>query len=257
MQGTALIVDDDKQEAERVGQLFTDALWRVVICHDIPAACKLLKVEPFQIMLVDLCLRHESALANLPMLRKLVPATPIAAVLSDDGDGDTATVLDLARKAGADFALAGELDMPAIRKLLGQAAVFRPAAQQRTHIALIDDCRTIRHLLFDALCDKGYRVSEAKSVEDALKTIKMTDVDLVVTDIFMPGMGGIEGIRRIRASWPHIKIIAMSAGLDERMTADKALMASRFVGADAQLNKPFTPEQLIELAQQLLVPAAA
>lgn len=256
MQGTALIVEDDKQEADRIGQLISDAQWRVVICHDIPSACKLLKVEPFQMLLINLGLAHESALASLPMLRKLVSATPIAA-FTNGGSAQDAAALPAALKAGADFTVADYLDDRQVRKLLGSLQTFKPALPHRTHVAIIEDCKVTRHLLFDAFCDKGYRASEAKTMEEAFKNLKMAEVDLVVTDIFMPGMGGIEGIRRIRASWPHIKIIAMSAGLDERMTADKALMASRMLGADAQLKKPFPSEHLLDVAAQLLTTAAA
>lgn len=252
MQGTALIVEDDKLEADRIGQLITDAHWRVVICHDILSACKLLNVEPFQLMLIDLTLRGESALAHLPTLRKLAPAMPIAAMITGDRfhDGDSALLAAL--QAGANFTVNDTLDDAQFRKLLGLAQVFKPVVARRVHIAVIDDCRAVRHLAIDALSDKGYRVSEAKMVEDALKNVRMGEVDIVLTEIFMPGMGGIAGIKHIRATWPHVKIIAMSGGLDDRMTIDKSLLAARVVGADVQLPKPFSAEQLIQATESLL-----
>ena len=70
-------------------------------------------------------------------------------------------------------------------------------------------------------------------------------IDGVITDIFMPGMGGIEGIITIRKRWPRVAIIAMSAGLCAN-TREDALKAASRIGADAVLSKPFTKDQLIE-----------
>ncbi|MBW8882423.1 MAG: response regulator, partial [Asticcacaulis sp.] len=78
MQSAALIIEDDKLEAERLGELVTDQAWRAVICHDVASACRLLKLEPFQLLMIDLGLEKESALPHLRALRKRVPATPIA-----------------------------------------------------------------------------------------------------------------------------------------------------------------------------------
>lgn len=59
------------------------------------------------------------------------------------------------------------------------------------------------------------------------------------------GHGGIEGTRIKKASWPGINVVAMSAGLDARITPAKALMAARVTGADADIPKPFDSETLL------------
>jgi DNA-binding response OmpR family regulator len=65
-------------------------------------------------------------------------------------------------------------------------------------------------------------------------------------------MGGFKGMRTIKRTWPKVKIIAMLAGLEEKVNETDALNAARKIGADAQVRKPFTPECLHEVVRALL-----
>tara|TARA_A100001037_G_scaffold181337_1_gene162512 strand:+ start:75 stop:290 length:216 start_codon:yes stop_codon:yes gene_type:complete len=67
---------------------------------------------------------------------------------------------------------------------------------------------------------------------------------VVVTDIFTPGIGGIEGIKLVREARPDTHIIAMSRGWDG-MTAANSDLAARKIGANAFLKKPFKIEDLL------------
>ena len=80
-------------------------------------------------------------------------------------------------------------------------------------------------------------------MEDALRDFDRIKFDLVVTDIFMAGMGGIEGIQRMREIRPDVKILATSAGYSE-MSPGAALKAAEKIGADAILPKPFALDEL-------------
>ncbi len=71
----------------------------------------------------------------------------------------------------------------------------------------------------------------------------------------MPGMGGIEGIVRIKKNWPDIKIIAISAGY-EGMDKEKTLKAAALRGADRVLPKPFSEEELTGVIGELLTEEA-
>ena len=70
--------------------------------------------------------------------------------------------------------------------------------------------------------------------------------------IFMPGMSGIERTKIIKTSWPKVKVMAMFAGLENRMPREKALMAAREIGADAQLKKPVQSKELLEITEALV-----
>ncbi len=124
-------------------------------------------------------------------------------------------------------------------------------ALDRKFILVIDDSSTIRTLVAEMLSQHGYQTLESETVELVLIDMERIKFDLVVIDIFMPGMGGIEGIARILEKWPDVKIIAISAGVGE-MDKEKALRAATIQGADVTLAKPFTEEELIGAIDELL-----
>jgi len=124
-------------------------------------------------------------------------------------------------------------------------------------VLVVDDCRVVRKLVTMALAEKGYRISEARSMEEAFERVDIAHVDVVITDIFMPGMGGIEGIQIIRQTWPSVRLVAMSAGADAKdanthVANTQVLSAARYMGAHALLPKPFTGEDLTDLVANLL-----
>jgi len=122
---------------------------------------------------------------------------------------------------------------------------------KRKTILVIDDSSTIRAIVSEMLSNNGFQTLEAETVEDVLSDLARIHFDLAVIDIFMPGMGGIEGIARIKKNWPDIKIIAISAGVDD-MDKNMALKAAAIQGADIALAKPFTDEDMMAAVNELL-----
>jgi len=88
------------------------------------------------------------------------------------------------------------------------------------------------------------------TMEDALKEIKALKVDLIITDIFMPGIGGIEGIPFLKSKAPDIPIIAMSGGWD-KLLPEEAVKAAVKVGARGGLAKPIKGDQLDAMLKDL------
>ena len=87
----------------------------------------------------------------------------------------------------------------------------------------------------------------------AVEHLRSADPDLLITDIFMPEMEGIETIQRVRALKPHLPIIAISGFMFG--SADYLEIAEKF-GAIATLKKPFRPAELLELVSRLLAERA-
>lgn len=109
-------------------------------------------------------------------------------------------------------------------------------------LLVIDDEAQIRMLFRTALESAGYRVLTAENGQHGLNLLTHYDVDLILVDIFMPGMDGLELIRRLRASQPASKIIAMSGGTEERGALDLA----KPLGANDTLKKPCTLQELFD-----------
>ena len=129
-------------------------------------------------------------------------------------------------------------------------------AINRKHILVIDDSSTIRSLVGTMLSKNGHQTLEAATVEIVFEDMNRMHFDLAIIDIFMPGMGGIEGIAGIKKNWPDIKIIAISAGFGD-MDKEKTLKAAALQGADRVLAKPFSEEELTGVTGELLNEGAA
>ncbi len=125
------------------------------------------------------------------------------------------------------------------------------ASNGPSRILVIDDDDSITSFIAASLTIDGHQPIITSSVEDALHGFEAMNYAMVITDIFMDGMGGIEGIAEIRKRRPDIKIIAMSSGY-AGMSTDNALLAAKKIGADATLAKPFTPEEISLLVGEML-----
>jgi CheY-like chemotaxis protein len=117
-------------------------------------------------------------------------------------------------------------------------------------ILVIDDERLIRHVIKEMLEIEGYVVTTAANGKEGLKFYRQDPPDLVITDIFMPEMEGLETIRALQRDFSKVKIIAISGGGERGMTSFLS-HAKRF-GAVLTLEKPFSREELIASVRQVL-----
>lgn len=117
-------------------------------------------------------------------------------------------------------------------------------------ILIIDDDTAMRHAMRATLERQGHQVAEAGDGKAGLKAYHESVFDLVVTDIIMPGMEGLETVMALKKFTPTLKIIAMSAG-GKGDAHDYLEMAGRF-GATKTLRKPFTSEELMSTVEVVL-----
>ncbi len=118
-----------------------------------------------------------------------------------------------------------------------------------TSILLVEDNEHNRILLSNYLDARGYQVIVAADGAEALQHARNTTPDLILMDIQMPGIDGLEVTRRIRGElqMPNVPIIALTA---LAMPGDKERCLE--AGADAYLSKPVAIRELMELAEKLL-----
>jgi CheY-like chemotaxis protein len=117
-------------------------------------------------------------------------------------------------------------------------------------ILVIDDEDLIREVVKEMLEAEGYAVSTAANGKEGLRLYRKELPDLIITDIFMPEMEGIETIRELRSVTRDVRIIAISGGGERGMISFLAY-AKRF-GAIKTLEKPFLREELITTVREVL-----
>ena len=113
---------------------------------------------------------------------------------------------------------------------------------ERRRLLIVDDVKINRDLLADMLQPLGFEPVLASSGEEALEILDETKPDVVLLDLRMPGMNGIQVAERIHAQLPQLPIIAMSASV---LNVDYA--AVRQSGCAAYLTKPFKEVDLVKL----------
>ncbi len=107
------------------------------------------------------------------------------------------------------------------------------------HVLVVDDEPRIVEVVRDYLADAGYRVSTARSGDEALRHVRSITPDLVVLDLGLPGIDGLDVARQLRRA-SSVPIIMLTARRDE---ADR--VAGLELGADDYVVKPFSPRELL------------
>jgi two-component system, chemotaxis family, chemotaxis protein CheY len=113
--------------------------------------------------------------------------------------------------------------------------------ERERHILIVEDDSALRKLYSFLLTQYGYTISEAEDGLQALEQIAHYPCDLVITDMNMPFMDGLELLRVIRRDYPSIHVILISA-FGSRELEQNALR----IGADEYISKPFSFEDLEE-----------
>ncbi len=124
---------------------------------------------------------------------------------------------------------------------------------KRPHILIIDDEPAIADSLTMLLEPAGYRVTAATDARKALSMGLEDPPDLVICDIVMPEMDGIEFVRALRKREPQLPVIVMSGNPVGRQFLD----AARMLGASATIAKPFSFDELKQTIGKALNPPAS
>jgi CheY-like chemotaxis protein len=113
-------------------------------------------------------------------------------------------------------------------------------------LLIVDDDPSIRQLIRRTLERMGHTMIEADNGRDALRQLSGQKIDLVLLDINMPQMEGIQAVQEIRRLFPRVRIIVIS-GIEMLY-----LRASELLGAEAAIRKPFHVDELRDAVSRVL-----
>lgn len=118
-------------------------------------------------------------------------------------------------------------------------------------ILVIDDDELARSVVRELLEEQGHQVVEAGNSQEGVDAFRRREIDLIITDLFMPPEGGLGVIQKVRALDQDIKIVVMSGmGLDNREVIFQRVLDA---GAVDTLEKPIDPHKFRNMIAELLV----
>ncbi len=116
-----------------------------------------------------------------------------------------------------------------------------------SHILVVDDEQGIRQVLQEVLGDEGYQVTAVEDGFQALEVLGRGEVDLMILDVWLPNMGGIDVLKRTRQEWPDLEVIVISGHANINM----AVQAVK-IGAFDFLEKPLSLEKTTKVVENAL-----
>ena len=241
---TILCVDDDPEILDVLKEYFTSQGFRVVTAvNGVEAMFQVQRCLP-QAVLLDLFMPRLGGLGALDRIKRMVPGIVVILISGNPG------ALEMVTEAGVGVAgaFAKPLDLVAILGALAQAGVLppkqaparppeaaaaKPSPSGRRRILIVDDEPEIRELLVEYLQDKGFEALGARGGQEALGRIPEFRPHVVLLDIAMPRMTGVEALKRIKAL-PHQTVVIMVSGIEDQETARQTLA----LGAADYVTKP-------------------
>lgn len=116
-------------------------------------------------------------------------------------------------------------------------------------LLVVDDSVTVRQVLQMTLANAGFNVVEAEDGRDALNKLAENSVDMLITDLNMPNMDGLELIKHVRQerAYRFTPIVMLTTE-----SSEEKKLAGREAGASGWIVKPFKPEQLLKVVKMVL-----
>jgi CheY-like chemotaxis protein len=244
---TVLVVEDVASVRAVTREMLSRFGYKVLEAADGPTALQLAEAyaEPIHLLLTDVVMPEMN---GRDLAQRIGTARPATKVLFMSGYTDDAVVRHGILRDGIAY-----LQKPFTPRSLAKkvrAVLGTKASKRVASVLVVDDHEDVRLSIKRTLEEAGHRVLDATDGEMGLRVLGKSAIDVVITDLFMPGQDGIVMLRRIRKEYPTVKVIAISGGgfggtLD--LLNDAVLL-----GATVALKKPFTPDQLLGALENTL-----
>ncbi len=235
---TILVVDDDPEVLETLSEYLSAQGYRVIAAaNGVEAFLQVWRKRPRAVIL-DLFMPRLGGLVALDRIRRM-DASIVVIIISG-----VENAVEMVREAGLPVAgtLAKPFELSALLGLLVQAGVLPPKAapappqaerRARKRVLVVDDEREFLDVMVDYLRGKGYEAERALSGEEALRRLPEFRPHVVLLDIMMPGLSGVEALKRIKAL-PHETCVVMVSGIEDAEAARRTLA----LGAADYVTKP-------------------
>ena len=202
-----LLVDDEEQSVRMIQQMLERLGYQITSRTSSIEALEVFRNRPddFDAVITDLTMPN---MTGIELAQELTAVKPDIPIIVCTGFSETITQ-DKAHK----LSIRGHIMKPAVTREIARTIrkVLSDEDELKKRILMVDDAEEIRAMLKDALEKMGYEVFVAADGQKAKEILENTLINLVLTDLRMPIMGGFELLAYVNANFPALPVIVMSA----------------------------------------------
>lgn len=224
-----LVVDDEASVRGVVSEVLTDDGYDVTEAVDGAEALELFQKQPFPIVISDIRMPGLNGIELLQAIKEIRANTQVIIMTSHSSVDST---IDSIRSGAHSYLIKPFEDLDAISEGVKKAVEKLELLSLR--ILVVDDEESVRNIVSEVLTDEGHKITQAASGEEAIKLFRKYPYSLVITDIRMPGMSGMELLESIKELSENTEVVIMTS----HASLDTAVDALR-TGAFDYLMKPF------------------
>ena len=243
-----LVIDDEEIICTLLKDTLTDAEYQVeTVTNGIEGLEKLFKGEPFDILITDIRMPKKDGIQVLKEAKNRVPDI-ITIIIT--GYPSIETIREASEYSAFDY-ITKPLDPDEICECIKRSLEVRKLSRELRIpekppiILIVDDMQSALFLSEDILQDEGYHAEIAQNGQEVLERLKQKHFDIIVADLHMPGMDGIELLNNIKKLDIKTLVIIMTA----RPSIESAILSFRH-GAYDYITKPIDPDTIINTIQR-------
>jgi DNA-binding response OmpR family regulator len=251
-----LVIDDDRMNCDLLQAVLTRHGYDVHSATSGLEGLNLFRQHNPRVTILDLRMPEMDGLTVLKEIRAMDPQAPViilggGATEVQENQARALRVTDFVRKGlSLDVLVEGVnrvVQQPA-RKQDAAAAQSGPAPDMGETVLIVDDEQLVRDLLVQFLSLRGYRTIGVKDGTQALSMVDQAPPDLILLDLMLPGMSGVEVLRRLREKHFTGAVIIVTGTYDEELLEEAWLLHPQEV-----ISKPIDLEKLLAIIQLVLV----
>jgi two-component system response regulator HydG len=231
------IVDDDRDFAESLAEILTQAGHRVELCFDGESAVSIFRQQKFDITFMDVKLPGKNGVESFFEIRKINPQARVIMMTAYSVE----QLLAQAIERGAIGVLRKPFDTSRLIRMLEDV---KPDGV----ILMADDDPDFVDSLQHLLVGQGYKVVVARTGQEAVSTILADGIDILVLDLKLPILSGLEVYLELKQRNRTLPTIIVTGYADEEAQAMDQLRAMSIAGC---LIKPFDPQKMLEIIQAI------
>ena len=233
-----LVVDDDADLADTISDILTGMGHSVTLAHDGETAVELFRHQLFDLCLMDVALPGSNGVECFLQIRQLRPHARVVMMTGYSVEDLLARAVD----AGALAVLHKPLD---VRKIV---AMLEDAAGQCSVVLVVEDDRDFAGMLQDSLAAAGYSPILANDGQLALEQIMTGKVDVMILDLRLPGMSGLDLYQELKRTGRSLPTIVVTGYPTEEKSAIEQL---KHESVKTVLNKPIDIPDLLAIVDQV------